>query len=71
MDLDRMDQGGGRALTGGLATKLLSVIPGFVVVGESLILPVNITFLFVRRPACVGACVHLVLENKTERKCCH
>ena len=50
----------GLALTGRQATKLLSVFPGFVIVEESFICPSDVTFFIVRRPACVGARIHLV-----------
>ena len=52
----------GLALTGRQATKLLSVFPGFVVVGESFTCPFDVTFFIVRRPACVGARIHLVVR---------
>ena len=53
----------GLALTGRQATKLLSVFPGFVVVGESFTCPFDVTFFIVRRPACVGARIHLVVRQ--------
>ena len=53
----------GLALTGRQATKLLSVFPGFVVVGESFMCPFGVTFFIVRRPACVGARIHLVVRQ--------
>ena len=59
----------GLPLTGGIALKLLSVSPGVVIVRKPFVTTADVTFFYVRRPACVRARVSLVLENIDRRTC--